>query len=91
MHVVFITFLQRKCTTYRYIVIIKNKSYALGFALGRRSVSCVSHGWLRELLLYEYLLLVLFYDLLVLLIAGGSRIPPTHSLHACDDDATFSI
>jgi hypothetical protein len=42
---------------------------------GRRSVSCVSHGWLRELLLYEYLLLVLFYDLLVLLITRG------HVLH----------
>jgi hypothetical protein len=42
---------------------------------GRRSVSCVSHGWLRELLLYEYLLLVLFYNLLILLIARG------HVLH----------
>jgi hypothetical protein len=39
--------------------------------LGRRSVSCVSHWWLQDLLLYEYLILVLFYDLLVLLIAGG--------------------
>jgi hypothetical protein len=43
--------------------------------LGRCSVSGISHGWLRELLLYEYLLLVLFYDLLVFLIDG------VHILH----------
>jgi hypothetical protein len=49
----------------------QNKGYAPGLALGRCSVSGVSHGWLRELLLYEYLLLVLFYDLLVFLSAGG--------------------
>jgi hypothetical protein len=53
----------------------QNKGYALGLALDRRSVSGVNRGWPWDLLLYEYLLLVLFYDPLVLLIAGG------HVLH----------
>jgi hypothetical protein len=53
----------------------QNKGYAPRLALGRCSVSCVSHGWLWELLLYKYRLLVLFYDLLVFLITGG------HVLH----------
>ena len=57
--------------TYIYSVIIKNKGYALGLALGRRGVSRVSR-WLRDLLLHENLLLVLLDDLLKFMIAGGN-------------------
>jgi hypothetical protein len=49
--------------------------YALELALGRCSVSGVSHGRLLELLWHEDLLLVLFDDLLILLIVDG------HELH----------
>jgi hypothetical protein len=58
-----------------YIMIIKNTGYAPGLALDRCSVSGASHGCLRKLLLYKYLLLVLFDHLVVLLLAGG------HVLH----------
>ena len=58
-----------------YSVIIQNKGYALGLALGRRGVSLVSQWWLRDLLLNENLLLVLLNDLLELVIVGG------HYLH----------
>ena len=61
--------------TYIYPVIIQNKSYAPGLALGRRVVSYVSHRWLRGFLLYEDLLLVLLNHLLVLLLSDG------HELH----------
>jgi hypothetical protein len=49
--------------------------YAPELALGRCSVSGVSHGWLLELLWHKDLLLVLFDDLLILLIVDG------HELH----------
>ena len=52
-------------------MIIQNKGYALGLALGRRGVSSVSQWWLRDLLLYKNLLLVLLDDLLEVVIAGG--------------------
>ena len=52
---------------YIYSVIIKNKGYAPGLALGRRGVNNVSNCCLRGSLLYENLLLVLLNDLLVLL------------------------
>jgi hypothetical protein len=55
-------------------MIIKNTGYAPGLALGRCSVSGVSHGRLLELLRHEDLLLVLFDDLPVLLIVGGPEI-----------------
>ena len=61
--------------TYIYPVIIQNKGYASGLALGRRVVSYVSHRWLWDLLLHEDLLLVLFNHFLVLLLALG------HELH----------
>ena len=61
--------------TYIYPVIIQNKGYALGLALGRRGVSSVSQWRLWDLLLYENLLLVLLDDLFKLVIAGG------HDLH----------
>ena len=54
--------------THIYIVIIQNKGYAPGLALGRRIVSYVSRQWLWGFLLYE--------DLpLVLVLSGG------HELH----------
>ena len=58
-----------------YLVIIQNKGYAPGLALGRRVVSYVSRWWLQGFLLYEDLLLVLLDHLLVLLLSGG------HELH----------
>ena len=61
--------------THIYSVIIKNMGYAPGLALGRRGVSWASQWWIRDLLLYENLLLVLLDDLLELVIAGG------HDLH----------
>ena len=54
-------------------MIIKNKGYALGLALGRRGVSRVSQWLLRDLLLHENLL-VLLDDLLELTIAGGHNL-----------------
>ena len=53
-----------------YSVIIQNKGYAPGLALGRR-VSKVSDGRLRNVLLHEDLLLVLFDDFVVLLLVEG--------------------
>jgi hypothetical protein len=69
-----IKFLQRKCTTYTYTVIIKNKGYAPGLALDRRSVSKVSQRQLRDVFRHENLLLVLLDDLLVLLISSGDEL-----------------
>ena len=60
---------------YIYPVIIQNKGYASGLALGRQVVSYVSHRWLRGFLLYEDLLLVLLNHLLVFLLSSG------HELH----------
>ena len=57
--------------TYTYPVIIQNKGYASGLALGRRVVSYVSHRWLWGFLLYKDLLLVLLDHLLVFLLSGG--------------------
>ena len=56
---------------YIYPVIIQNKGYAAGLALGRRGVSSVSQWWLQDLLLYEDLLLVLLDHLLELMIFDG--------------------
>ena len=56
--------------TYTYPVIIQNKGYAPGLALGRRGVSWVSQWRLWDLLLHKNLL-VLLDDLLKLVIAGG--------------------
>ena len=52
-------------------MIIQNKGYASGLALGRWDVSSVSQWRLQDLLLHENLLLVLLDDLLKLMIAGG--------------------
>ena len=52
-------------------MIIQNKGYAPGLALGRHYVSSVNQWRLRDLLLHENLLLVLLDDLLELVIAGG--------------------
>ena len=60
---------------YIFLVIIQNKGYAPGLALGRRSVNSVSPWWLRDLLLHGDLLLILFNHLLVLLLVRG------HELH----------
>ena len=57
--------------THIYPVIIQNKGYAPELALGRCGVSKVSDGRLRNVLLYEDLLLVLFDDFVVLLLAEG--------------------
>ena len=56
---------------YIYPVIIQNKGYAPGLALGRWIVSYVSHRWLRDFLLYEDLLLVLLDHLLELVISDS--------------------
>ena len=56
---------------YIFPVIIQNKGYALGLALGRRGVNYVSQWRLWDLLLHENLLLILFDNLLELVIAGG--------------------
>ena len=48
-------------------MIIQNKGYAMGLALGRQIVSYVSRWWLRGFLLYEDLLLVL-------LLSGGHEL-----------------
>ena len=61
--------------TYIYSVLIQNKGYAPGLALGRRGVSKVSSWWLWGSLLDEDLLIILFNHLLVLLLAYG------HELH----------
>ena len=60
--------------TYIHIVIIKNKDYAPGLAMGRRGVSRVSRWWLQDLLLHENLLLVLLDNLLKLMLDGGHKL-----------------
>ena len=60
--------------TYIYLVIIQNKGYAPGLALGRRGVSKVNSWWLRGSLLDEDLLLVLLDYLLVLWLARGHEL-----------------
>ena len=55
-------------------MIIQNKGYAPGLALGRRGVSSVSQWWLRDLLLHENLLLILFNHLLILLLTLGHKL-----------------
>ena len=50
-------------------MIIQNKGYAPGLALGRRWVNKVSNERLRSSLLHENLLLVFLDDLIVLLFA----------------------
>ena len=57
--------------TYIHLVIIKNKGYAPGLALGRHGVNRVSRWWLRDLLPHKDLLLVFLNDLLELAIIGG--------------------
>ena len=57
--------------TYIYSVIIKNRGYVPGLALGRRWVSRVSTKRLRGSFLHEDLLLVLLDDLVVLLFVDG--------------------
>ena len=52
-------------------MIIQNKGYAPGLALGRRGVSSVSQWWLWDLLLHEDLLLILLDHLLELMIFDG--------------------
>ena len=54
------------------MVIIKNKGYPPGLALGRRGVNCVSQWRLRDLLLHENL--VLLDDFLELMLAGGHNL-----------------
>ena len=60
-----------------YSVIIQNRGYAPGLAFSGHGVSKVSDGRLRNVLLYEDLLLVLFDDFVVLLLAEG------HDLQWC--------
>ena len=60
---------------YIFLVIIQNKGYSSGLALGKHGVSSISQWRLQDLLLHENLLLVLFNHLLVLLLAHG------HELH----------
>ena len=48
-------------------MIIQNKGYAPGLALGRRCINKVSNEWLWGSLLYENLLLVLLNNLLIVL------------------------
>ena len=56
---------------YIYLVIVQNKGYAPGLALGRRGVSSVNQWWLQDLLLHEDLLLILVDHLLELVISDG--------------------
>ena len=55
-------------------MIYQNKGYALGLALGKRSVSKVSSWWLQGSLLDEDLLLVLLDYLPVLLLARSHEL-----------------
>ena len=77
--------------TYIYPVIIQNKSYAPGLALGQRGVSSVSPWRLQDLFLHEDLLLVLFNHLFRTPARPRSRTPPTRFLRAWNDDATLNI
>ena len=60
--------------TYIYPVIIQNKGYAPGLALGRHGVWKVSSWWLRGSLLNEYLLHIFLNHLLILLLAHGHEL-----------------
>ena len=60
--------------THIYPVIIQNKGYAPGLALGKQIVSYVSRRWLWGFLLYENLLLVLLDHLLVFLLSGSHEL-----------------
>ena len=60
--------------TYTYPVIIQNKGYAPGLALGMRGVSSVSRWQLQDLLLHEDLLLILLNHLLKLVISDGHNL-----------------
>ena len=55
-------------------MIIKNRGYAPGLALGRRRVSKVSTNRLRGSLLHKDLLLVLLNNFLVLLFVHGHKL-----------------
>ena len=55
-------------------MIIKNRSYAPGLALGRRRVNKVSTSRLRGSLLHKDLLLVLLDHLIVLWLADGHEV-----------------
>ena len=57
--------------TYIFPVIIQNKGYAPGLALGRCDVSSVNQWWIRGLLQQEDLLLILLDHLLELVISDG--------------------
>ena len=57
-----------------YSVLIQNKGYAPGLALGRRDVSKVSCWWLWGSLLYENLFLALSNYLHVLIFARGHEL-----------------
>ena len=59
---------------YIYLVIIKNRNYAPGLALGKRRVSKVSTKRLRGSLLHEDLLLVLLNDLFIILFFHGHEL-----------------
>ena len=56
--------------TYIYSVIIQNKGYAPGLALGRRIVSWVSWWWLLDILLHKDLLILLDHLFIHLLSSG---------------------
>ena len=60
--------------TYIYPVIIQNKGYALGLALGRCGVSSVSQWRLQDRLLHENLHLILFNHLVELVISDGHNL-----------------
>ena len=53
------------------MMIVKNKGYAPGLALGWRGVNWISRWWLQDLLPYENLLLLLLDDILELVLASG--------------------
>ena len=57
-----------------YPVIIQNKGYAPGLAFSGHGVSKVSDGRLWNVLLYEDLLLILFDDFVVLLLARSHEL-----------------
>ena len=57
--------------TYIYLVIIQNKGFAPGLALGRWGVSSVSQWRLWDLLPHKDLLLVLLDHLLELMVSDG--------------------
>ena len=59
---------------YIYSVIIKNRGYALGLALGRWRVSKVSTNRRRGSLLHEDLLLILLNHLVVLRLIDGHEV-----------------